>query len=77
MIVGCYALDLYCRYDAASCGPEAGTRKHPFKYFPHQYTGPNYSSCRAQARRGGWRFDPDGEVLCPRCIKQDKESKRP
>ena len=73
-VIGCYALDLYCRYDGASHGPDAGTREHPFDYLPHQYTGPNYSSCRAQARRNKWRFDADGEVTCPRCIKQEKKA---
>lgn len=42
MIVGCYALDLYCDLE---------NEAHEYKEFPHQYIDEYGSKCRKQARK--------------------------
>lgn len=66
-VIGCYTLDLYCRFAAASHGGDAGTREHPFNYFPHQFTGETFAECKRAARKRGWTFQRDGDATCPIC----------
>ena len=75
MIVGGYALDLYCDNEM-----ESGTRQERFEHtgsdmFPgpgratytHDESG---SKARAAARRNGWKLDlENGRALCPVCVK--------
>jgi len=65
MIAGCYSLHLYCdNYDYASV-----TRGgHEFEEFPHEFTAELGSTCRADARKLGWKFNiRKGEATCPKC----------
>lgn len=62
MMTGCYTLDLYCVNNG-----EFPDGIHPFREFPHQYTGRTFSECKRRARIAGWRFRRDGEVVCPIC----------
>lgn len=59
--VGCYSLDLYCKYNA-SC--------HEYGEFPHNYTGQFGGKCRARAARAGWILHKDGTTTCPKCAKE-------
>lgn len=75
MIVGCYTLDLYCRFDGTSDGPQAGTVVHGYNSQPHQFTGPTLSNCRAQARKRGWTFEDDDDATCPMCNRRKAKTK--
>lgn len=64
MIIGCYALDLYC-----------DSPKHDDydNRNPVQYTDELGSKCRQAARRDGWILTRDGKAYCPKCNgKTDK-----
>jgi len=67
MIASCYSMDLYCRHWE--------NIKHPYNYFPHQFTGETLSECKKQAIKKGWIFHKDGEVTCPLCAKNHKKEK--
>jgi hypothetical protein len=75
MIAACYTLDLYCSRVgvAEELSPNAIKRKlgeHKYNEFPHQYTDEFGATCRADARKHGWKFDMDtGTALCPSCTK--------
>lgn len=59
MIAACYDLTLYC--DGAGCA--TGRNRQP-----HQWTGEKGSTCRAEARRAGWKLNWDeGTAYCPKC----------
>lgn len=71
MIVGCYALDLYCEnYDPRALG------LHEYDEFPHTYTDEYGSRCRTDARKDGWLLRRDGTALCPKCNKREGGKKR-
>jgi hypothetical protein len=75
---GAYVLHLYCRYapesDEAIAPPNPETSSG-FEYDarhnngPAEFTGNTLGSTRRSARRCGWRFNRDGEVTCPTCVK--------
>ena len=68
MEVGCYSLDLYCRFTGdRPKGSSADARGHMYNEFPHTFTGEPRGECARQARNRGWTFQRDGEVTCPRC----------
>lgn len=60
MQAGCYTLDLYC---------DAENPEHKYGEFPHQFFDEHGRTCRARARRAGWRLArTSGEQdLCPKC----------
>lgn len=62
MIVGCYHLQLYCE----NYNGEDGT--HAWREFPHEYTHELGSTCRANARKDGWKLS-DNKAYCPKCVK--------
>lgn len=73
MIVGCYAMDLYCDrqrpkdYGASWQPVPAG--RHRDGEFPHTFEGKTYGECQRTARARGWIFHRDGTVSCPRCAE--------
>jgi hypothetical protein len=69
MIVGCYAMDLYC--DNAD---QTGARGYAFHSFakavagPEQFIGETYGECAAKARKRGWKLvGKFGKAYCPTC----------
>lgn len=72
-VVGCYSLDLYCRFDGMSHGTDASRVRHSFNYFPHQFIGETFADCKKQAKLAGWTFQRDGDATCPRCSKWGPE----
>lgn len=74
MIIGGYALDLYCDNEM-----ESGTREERWKHmgskefpgpgqatFVHEESG---SKARAAARNAGWKLDlENSRALCPTCV---------
>lgn len=66
MIVGRYALDLYC--DAVKCN-----RKMGYGAEPGTFTGKNKTEATRNARNAGWALThknenyPQGRVRCPDC----------
>jgi hypothetical protein len=74
MIVGGYALELYC--DTEGC-PMAGS----FGIVPpplcNEFTGEFGSECRREAREYGWKLDlSTGECWCPWCTGRMDKPKR-
>lgn len=71
MIVGCYTLDLYCRYSATSRSVKEGVTL-PFdrRHYNNsaQTTGRNLREAKREAVEAGWRFS-GGDVTCPECVK--------
>lgn len=73
MIVGCYALHLYCANTTTSGGQGCKTPSH---VFPAEFTGRNEREARAHARKKGWVFR-SGECFCAECAKDKKLSVDP
>jgi len=69
--VGCYTLDLYCdnEDEELTLPGKAHVQGHPgfYKYFAWQFIGETAAQCRRVARRTGWTWKLDGQVLCPIC----------
>lgn len=79
MIVGCYTTDLYCRNAAVSKPTGEATTCARTEYKANdagQYTGETYRQTVAKAKKDGWRFDEDGEVTCPWCVKHQQANPR-
>lgn len=67
MIVGGYALDLYCEN-----ATEPFDSVHPYQEFPHSYQHEYGCSARKRARRDGWRLNLiKGTAICPECTKKE------
>jgi len=75
MIVGGFALDLYCDNEM-----EEGTRQERWEHMgSDEFPGPGRATyvheesgakARAIARRGGWKLElQSGRALCPACVK--------
>lgn len=75
MIVGGYALDLYCDNEM-----EEGTRQERWEHMgSEEFPGPGRATyvheesgakARAKARLAGWKLDLlNGRALCPSCVK--------
>lgn len=66
MVVGGYALDLYC--DSEHCQNQS-----PHGWMEQgkaQFNGETWSECAARARKLGWRISRDRmRCLCPSCVK--------
>lgn len=73
MIVGCYALHLYCANATTSGGQGCKT---PSNLFPAEFAGRNEREARAEARRMGWVFR-SGECYCAECAKDKSPSADP
>lgn len=68
MIVGCYALDLYCENYKSE-----NDNIHEFNEFPHIYTHEKGSTCRKLARKDGWIIkEKENRAICPKCVKKKK-----
>jgi hypothetical protein len=63
MIVGCYSLHLYCDNEDA---------EHPYREFPHTFTGELGRKCRQEARRAGWTIRGT-KAYCPLCNGKPKK----
>ena len=79
MNAGSYVLDLTCRNMDVQPG-EQGARCAARRSEDFHHTTPHLASVqtREQAeamatREQGWRFDPDGDVTCPRCVERETE----
>lgn len=57
MIVGGYTLDLYCDNEQA----------HGVKGVYNEYVHEFGATCRAMARKDGWKLTPEGKAYCPLC----------
>lgn len=74
MIVGCYALDLYCAHGRMSVGAtiQVSTCKardnYGPKYGPWSFTGKTEAEAKRSARKAGWKFR-NGDAVCPYCAK--------
>ncbi len=66
MIVGGYALDLYCENENDS------KYTHQYNEFPHRYAYELGSTCRRMARKDGWLLSRN-RAICPKCRKNKKE----
>lgn len=77
MIVGCYTLDLYCRYwedqprgVSAFCNTNFDWNHKIF-----QYTGRTRAECLREARKDGWLVNlKTRKCICPEC--REKYAKR-
>jgi hypothetical protein len=59
-----YALDLYCDHD---------NPRHPWNWFPHQFTGETFAHCAKVARRVGWIIHTKTRTAtCPKCSGRGK-----
>lgn len=65
----CYTMDLYCdnRSDPWATVIWPLDEVHGSREFPAQFSGTDRADCVRQARRTGWLFKRNGDVLCPRC----------
>lgn len=73
LIVGCYSIDLCCKNHPNSRGrgcldPKAWSIDLHMKNF----TGRDSKESFKTARRAGWKFTNDGDVICPYCAKTTK-----
>lgn len=61
MLAGGYTLDLYCDGEGCLHGQ--------YEMYPAKQTffAEHGSACRRLARRQGWKFLPEGDMLCPKC----------
>lgn len=72
MIVGCYSLDLYCRFtgiDNPADYRAESEELHGTREFPQNYTDEYGSVCRRNARKDGWKLLRDSTAICPKCVK--------
>lgn len=72
MIAGAYSMHLYCRF--AQSGDQAIAKPHEYdaRHADEPFEPNNVQTAaqaRRVARRKGWRFDKDGDVTCPACVK--------
>jgi len=71
-VVGGYSLDLYCDNASAKLvySDSVAPGEHRHDEFPRQYYGELGATCRAKAKKAGWRWSDDHTVaVCPRCAK--------
>ena len=68
MIVGCYALHLYCANSMVGGGDTCASPPH---LQPAEFTGRNEQEARAEARKKGWVFR-NKECFCPECVKDKR-----
>ena len=61
--IGCYGLDLYCKYD----NPAHGFREFPHCFGSFRETG---AQARRDARAAGWLIHKDHTATCPKCAKE-------
>jgi hypothetical protein len=75
MINGCYVLHLYCRFapesDQSLVPPTKDNDGFDARHYggPREFIGETGPQARRAARRAGWKFGRDGDVTCPKCLK--------
>lgn len=71
MIVGGYAMDLYCENAGETlAGTIYDAYGHRYDAFPRKFHGETALECRQQAYTRGWILRiAKGEAYCPMCAK--------